>query len=150
MTEGGRLVATKKPSKKVTKKKVAKKASKKKVAEKNPRQISIDSALPRLGEQFPDPDWAVELLDGKPEKAQKILKAADELGDLWGSEAADDCKQAMGEIFGKAALRKVERENPNWDGITKIIPPKGEIVVATQELIAARRKKKSKRGRRDG
>jgi hypothetical protein len=76
----------------------------------------------RRDNQVPDPDWAAELVDGSPEKAKDLVEKIDELAEVFGEEAAEDCRKVMRQISGKAMLRKVERENPYWDGKTRIVP----------------------------
>ena len=74
------------------------------------------------GGQAPDPKWAEELADGDLEKAQDLGKKIDGLAESFGGEAADDCRAEMKRIIGKAMLRRAERDNPHWDGKTKIVP----------------------------
>jgi hypothetical protein len=74
------------------------------------------------GNQLPDPEWARELADGKPEKAKALSDKIDQMAEVFGAEAADDARSEMKKIFGKAALRKIERENPHWNGKTRILP----------------------------
>jgi len=73
------------------------------------------------GNQLPDPCWARDLVDGDYAEAQNLQAAITELGELFGEAAAQDCIREMKKITGKAMLRKYERDNPHWDGNTRIV-----------------------------
>jgi len=77
----------------------------------------------RLGEQLPEPEWARDLADGKPEKAQELLKSIEEMEEHFGEGAGDAVRDIARSIMGRALLRKVERDNPEWDGQTRVQDP---------------------------
>lgn len=74
------------------------------------------------GYQVPDPDWAADLVVGSFEKAKTLGDKINDVGEFFGEEAAEDLRKEMRRIVGKAMLRKVERNNPHWEGKTRIVP----------------------------
>jgi len=72
--------------------------------------------------QLQDPSFARKLVDGDPSEALELEQKITELEDLWGADAGTDCRAEAKRAVGKAVLRKVEREQPGWDGNTRIVP----------------------------
>jgi hypothetical protein len=79
-----------------------------------------------LFEQLPEPAWATELADGKPEKASALVaQLAGWETHVGGRDIG--FREEMRAIAGRALLRKAERDNPHWDGKTRILAP-GDVL----------------------
>ncbi len=74
-------------------------------------------------EQLPDPEWASDLADGKPEKAKRLLRDIDQAARAFGADAGDFAHAEMKTLAGRALLKKVERDSPAWDGRTRVMEP---------------------------
>jgi len=72
-------------------------------------------------EQYPDPDWAREALDGSPEQIQALERSIVEVEKAFGDEAGVALRKEMKRLMGRAMLKKVERDAPTWDGKTRIV-----------------------------
>ncbi len=70
--------------------------------------------------QLPEPDWATELADGKPAKAVALKARLVEWEACVGGQDVG-VRAEMKAIVGRALLRRVERNNPCWDGKTRIL-----------------------------
>ena len=73
------------------------------------------------GRQLPEPEWATELAEGDPTKAKALAKAIEDFEEFFGADAGDVVREQAKRIVGSALLRKVERDNPNWDGKTRVV-----------------------------
>lgn len=80
--------------------------------------------------QLPEPAWATELADGKPEKAAALVVQLAEWETCVGGQD-NGVRDEMLTLAGRALLRKVERDNPCWDGRTRIERESAEVLVSS-------------------
>ena len=59
--------------------------------------------------------------EGDPTKAKALAKAIEDFEEFFGADAGDVIREQSKRIIGIALLRKVERDNPNWDGKTRVV-----------------------------